>query len=144
MKSYVLITLLSIYFSNSLAQQQDCKPILSQHLRDYGYLTPFLHTDLEFKKSLRQFQRENNVRVDGEISQEICDFVQKVVDRQMVIDFLKTFNYFINDVNPVSLAEAVKKLQYNSGILNINGKIDQDTIKFVKSNMRAHFEPISI
>jgi hypothetical protein len=113
-----------------------------QYLTNYGYIDPLKSNNLvEFKRSLRHFQRENDLIVNGRITPEICTFVKNTIDRQMVIDFLKTYNYFINGVNPISLKEAVKKLQYNSGSLEINGEIDQETINFVSLNRRGHSEP---
>jgi hypothetical protein len=129
-------------FDISLAQEQElCKPIVIQYLKDYGYIDSSKVDIIEFKRLLRHFQRENNLHVNGKITPEVCKFIKNTTDRQMVIDFLKTYNYFINDVNPISLKEAVKKLQYNSGSLEINGEIDQETINFVSTNRIGHFEP---
>jgi hypothetical protein len=131
-------------FDISLAQEQElCKPIVIQYLKDYGYIdSSKIEIDIiEFKRLLRHFQRENNLYVNGKITPEVCKFVKNTIDRQMVIDFLKTYNYFINGVNPISLKEAVKKLQYNSGSLEINGEIDQETINFINTNRHGHFEP---
>ena len=123
--------------------EESCKHMVTKYLKDYGYYFNETSTfeNIDFKRSLRQFQRENELRVNGKITSEVCTFVKNAMDRQMVIEFLKMFRYFVNDVNPTSLKEAVKKLQYNSGSLNVNGEIDQETIDFTRLNRYGHSAP---
>ena len=138
---FILLTLLSMNFFNCFAEES-CKHIVTEYLKDYGYLNgTSTFEKIELKRSIRQFQKENELPVNGKITSEVCTFIKHAIDRQMVIEFLKMFRYFVSDVNPTSLKEAVKKLQYNSGSLNVNGEIDQETIDFVSLNRHGHSEP---
>lgn len=113
-----------------------------EYLVNYGYLETLNCTKFELKKSLRQVQRENNITVNGKITPEIQNLVQKDKDKTIVINYLKTFGYLRDEINPVILKQAIKLLQKNSGVLNITGSIDTFTLNFIISHPQGYSEAI--
>lgn len=120
------------------ATTQD-RHFVKNYLIDYGYLE-LEHTRQAFKRSLRQFQRENNIETSGRITPEL---LQLIDDRIMVIDYLQNFNYLKRgERSPSAIALAVTQLQTNSGTLALTSNIDTPTINFVKTHSRGFAEPI--
>ena len=139
MKYFVLASLIYTccicYGTTTTTDQQ-----VVDYLYDYGYLTTLNVTKNELRRSVRQFQRENNLAVNGRITLEVRSFVKTENDKKMVIDYLKTYNYIIGVVTPQSVKDAVTVLQQNSGSLNVTGLIDSSTINFVKTHPQAYSE----
>ena len=122
------------------ATTQD-RQFVKNYLIDYGYLEQ-QHTRQNFKRSLRQFQRENNIDASGRITPELLQFI---ADRTLVINYLQTFNYLKRgEKSSSSIVLALKQLQTNSGVLSITEVIDAPTINFVKTNSQGFSEPILI
>ncbi len=110
------------------------------YLKDNGYLQSLQFSKSEFKKAVRSCQRENNLNVNGRVTQEFKDFVKYENNKSMVVDYLKKYNYIANTANPIAIQEGVKKLQRNSGVLTVNGIIDTHTINFIKNNPIGYSE----
>jgi len=112
------------------------------YLADYGYLisrSDRTYTNYELGRSLRLFQRENNLRVNGKITPETSSFIKLEKNKETVVKYLKTFGYLQGEASPFKLAEAVKLLQRNSGVLNVTGSIDSSTIDFVQTNQHGYY-----
>ena len=124
------------------------RQIVEQYLIEYGYLDSSADAaqqtnNYEFRRALRQFQRENNITpVNGRITPEIITLINHKTEVQMVIDYLKRYNYIQDYDRRYQIPNAVKRLQKNSGDLNVSGVIDSETINFVKSHQRGFAEPI--
>lgn len=110
------------------------------YLYNYGYITSLNVTRNELRRSLRQLQRENNLTVNGRITPEVVNFVTYENDKNMVINYLKTYNYILGDVTPLKVKDAVTVLQQNSGTLNVTGLIDTPTITFVRTRPQGYSE----
>ena len=110
------------------------------YLIKYGYLTSSNYTPNQLRRSLRQFQRENNLVINGRITPEVNDFVDSENEKQMVIEYLKRFGYIDGHINPLKTTAAVKELQRNSGVLTISGLIDSNTINFIKTHQHGYSE----
>lgn len=114
------------------------------YLINYGYLESLLYTKHDLRRALRQVQREHNFIVNGKITSEIINLVQYENNRQMVINYLKTFGYIqTTNPNPLNLTNAIKLLQENSGILNVTGSINTETINFINSQPHGYSEGLS-
>jgi hypothetical protein len=90
------------------------------------------------KRALRQFQRENNLNINGQFSEETIQLVKTEKDKQMVLDYLKTFNYIQGAVTPLKTENAIKQVQQNSGVLSVTGVIDNTTVEFIKSHQQGY------
>lgn len=120
---------------------ENVKQDVVKYLIEYGYLESLTYTNNELKKSLRQLQREHVFIVNGKITPEVINLVKRENDKQMVIEYLKTFGYIQqNNINPIRLTDAIKVLQRNSGKLAITGTIDADTINFIKNHPHGYSE----
>jgi peptidoglycan hydrolase-like protein with peptidoglycan-binding domain len=125
------------------------RQIVEQYLIEYGYLDSSAdaaqrtHNNYEFRRALRQFQRENNITpVNGRITPEIITLINHKTEVQIVLDYLKRYNYIQDYDRRYQIPNAIKWLQRNSGELNVTGVIDSETINFVKSHQRGFAEPI--
>lgn len=140
----VLIATVTSQLSNSLGAD-GTRPLTveKQEVVDYlvknGYLQE-PYTDHSLRRSLRQFQRENELTVDGRFSEQTVNLIKTENDRQLVLDYLKIFGYIQNPVTPLKTTNAIKQLQQNSGVLSQTGVIDIATIEFVKSHPRGYSE----
>lgn len=142
----LLLIIVSMCFWSSIQGQLTSSSQLStenQEVVDYlvenGYLqTPYTNHNL--RRSLRQFQRENNLAINGRFSEQTVELVRTEKDRQQVIDYLKIFGYIQNPITPLKTTNAIKQLQQNSGVLSQTGLIDVDTINFVKSHPQGYSE----
>jgi len=124
-------------------QSTQCVESDQQQVTDYliknGYLeTPY--TNHSLRRSLRQFQRENGLTINGRITDQTIEFIQTENDKQMVLDYLKIFGYLQGTVSPSKITDALKRLQQNSGVLTITGSIDIPTIEFIKTHPRGYSE----
>jgi peptidoglycan hydrolase-like protein with peptidoglycan-binding domain len=155
MRHYALLALLlsaSIYMGVASAQDQSDlarldRQTVEEYLIDYGYLEgrrdDTVVSGYEFRRALRQFQRENNLTVvNGRITPETITVIKQKKEVQMVIEYLKKYNYIQDYDRRYQIPNAVKWLQRNSGELDVNGVIDSATINFVKSHQRGFAEPI--
>jgi Putative peptidoglycan binding domain len=156
MKHCALLTLLlsaSIYYTyattdtaqrSELARNNnDDRQIVKQYLIEYGYLDFSTDDNYEFRRALRQFQRENNITpINGIITPEIITLINYKTEVQIVLDYLKRYNYIQDYDRRYQIPNAIKWLQRNSGELNVTGVIDSETINFVKSHQRGFAEPI--
>lgn len=104
------------------------------YLVEYGYLESLNYNKRELKRAIRHLQTENNLVISGRINRETKKFVRNERDKKMVIEYLKNFNYILGSVTPLKIVEATIMLQENSGVLNVTGLIDTQTINFVKTN----------
>ena len=121
------------------------RQIIEQYLIDYGYLDSSTYNNYEFRRALRQFQRENNLSpINGKINPEIIIIINEKREVQMVIEYLKRYNYIQDYDRRWRIPNAVKWLQKNSGELNVTGVIDPSTINFVKTHQLGFTEPIML
>ncbi|AHL67563.1 hypothetical protein DH26_gp070 [Chloriridovirus anopheles1] len=88
-------------------------------------------TRQEFRKALRQFQRENELLVTGTITRQTINFINENNNRNTVITYLKKFNYIYGDITPLKLHESVLRFQKESGVVPQTGEIDFLTYMFV-------------
>ena len=139
--SLLLIVVCCCYHTHTTTATE-IKPEIVQYLLNYGYLESPIYTKHELKKSLRQLQRENNFIVNGRITPEIINLVKYETNKQMVIEYLKTFGYISNTFDPNGLKNAIKNLQRNSGVLTINGIVNDETVNFIKSRPNGYSEPL--
>jgi peptidoglycan hydrolase-like protein with peptidoglycan-binding domain len=126
--------------NNLLGQPPPRRNEVVAYLIDYGYLTEPNYTPNQLRRSLRQFQRENNLVVNGRITPEVNDFVENENEKRMVVEYLKRFGYIDGHINPLKTTNAVKKLQQNSGVLDISGLIDTPTVNFIKTHQHGYSE----
>jgi hypothetical protein len=109
-----------------------------------GHLSSHSFTNSELKRALRQFQRENGLRINGRISAETIKAVQTDLDLITVVDYLKTYNYIQGHVTPQKTKLGVEQLQQNLGWV-VTGNVDGDLVDFVKNNKeRSYAEPIFV
>lgn len=143
MKLHIFILLCCCcYFAESYKTTEKIKQDIIKYLVDYGYLQSSTYTKQEFRKSLRQLQRDYNFLVTGNITPEVVHLIKRVNDQEMVVEYLKTFGYIQpNNIGDVEkLSNAIKSLQRNSGTLNITGTINSETINFIKSHPNGYSE----
>jgi len=146
MNIIILFLYLSCVAEIYLAQETITTTITNSEVDNFllnsGYLDPNENnTRKDFKKALRLFQRENKLTVNGRITLEVKEFIQKETDRQFVLDYLKSFGYIQGTITPYKTIEAARQVQRNSGVLNITGIIDLETINFLKSKIHSFVEP---
>lgn len=140
----VLIATVTSQLSNSLGTD-GTRPLTveKQEVVDYlvknGYLQE-PYTNRSLIRSLRQFQRENELTINGRFSEQTVNLIKTENDRQLVLDYLKIFGYIQNPVTPLKTTNAIKQLQQNSGVLSQTGVIDIATIEFIKSHPRGYSE----
>jgi hypothetical protein len=109
-----------------------------------GHLNSRSFTNSELKRALRQFQRENGLRINGRISAETIKAVQTDLDLITLVDYLKTYNYIQGHVTPQKTKLGVEQLQENLGWV-VTGNVDGDLVDFVKNNKeRSYAEPIFV
>lgn len=140
MKSLYLFAVLSlcIYTVHTATSSYNAEVV--NYLIDNGYVQNIDFTRSELRKGVRQCQRENNLTVNGSITPEFIAFVKNEDNKQTVIKYLKTYNYIRGSTTPLTIKEAVKTLQKNSGILKVTGVIDEATINFIKNNPVGYSE----
>lgn len=110
------------------SQNETDKDIVVKYLQETGYLP-----EGQIHKAIMMFQRENSLIVNGRLTQQVINTVK-------VVNYLKTYNYIIGVVTPLKIKSAVEKLQKNTGCLIITGKIDNETIQFIKNHPSAFSE----
>lgn len=141
----ILLIIQTYYYSikteDVVANQVTLMDVI-EYLVDFGYLESLNCTKLELRRSLRQVQKEHSIRVNGKITPDVKNLVQKEKDKTIVINYLKTFGYLRGEINPIVLNKAIKLLQRNSGELNITGSIDTSTLNFIKSHPQGYLETI--
>lgn len=141
MNTLSISILLVVAVCSITANNTDSTDEVINYLVEYGYLESKVCTKLEFKKSLRQLQRENNFKVNGRITFEVLNLIEQDKDRKMVINYLKTYNYLNQNPTPLEVFNSVKRIQENTGVLEVNGLINAETINFIKAHPIAFFEP---
>lgn len=146
MKSlFILMCLVQICYYSTVASEIAADTTVTRdeiitYLIDCGYLESSTYSKHELRRSLRQFQRENDMLVNGRITPEIHVFVQNENDKKMVLEYLKVFGYIQGAVSPVKTTDAIKMLQQNSGVLTKTGLIDTPTINFIKTHKHGFSE----
>ena len=110
------------------------------YLINYGYLPSSDYTKLDLRRSLRQLQRENNFIVTGKVTPQVRNLIKRENEKEMVVQYLKTFNYIQGELNPLKITTGIKLLQRNSGTLNVTGLIDDSTVLFVKEHQQGYSE----
>lgn len=138
MNSFWIGGLLLIVIVGTVNSQQKNQQV-TDYLIENGYLQES-YTKHELRRALRQLQRENNLTISGRISSQTIDFIQTENNRQMVLDYLKTFGYIQGSITPLKTTNAIKQLQQNSGSLSITGFIDTPTVEFIKNHPQAYSE----
>jgi murein L,D-transpeptidase YcbB/YkuD len=136
MKSFIIciLVLIATVTSQSFNNQE-----VVDYLITNGYLqVPY--TNHSLRRSLHQFQRENNLTINGRFSTQTVNFIKTENDRQLVLDYLKIFGYIQGPVTSLKITNAIKQLQQNSGVLSQTGVIDIATINFVKSHPQGYSE----
>lgn len=133
-----LLTLLIIGTSCSLDHSKGHQFILTEEQKQAveflvhnGYLTTNEPTKYEFRRSLRDFQREYKIPITGTISFETINLIYSITNRDIVIDYLRRHNY---DVSPRNLKQSVTRFQNEAGVYSNSGEIDFFTIMFVKEH----------
>jgi hypothetical protein len=130
--------------SVGVASDSSDSSVVITYLVKNGHLNSHSFTNSELKHALRQFQRENRLRINGRISAETINAVQTDLDLTTVLDYLKTYNYIQGYVTPQKTKLGVEHLQQNLGWL-VTGNVDRELVDFVKNNKeRSYAEPIFV
>jgi murein L,D-transpeptidase YcbB/YkuD len=125
----LIATVTSQFTRPQVAENQEVVDYLVKN----GYLQE-PYTNHSLRRSLRQFQRENELTINGRFSEQTVNLIKTENDRQLVLDYLKIFGYIQNPVTPLKTTNAIKQLQQNSGVLSQTGVIDIATIEFIKAH----------
>jgi hypothetical protein len=96
-----------------------------------GFFSSFNCTRQEFRRALRQFQRENELLVTGTITEQTVNFINENNKKNIVIEYLKKYNFIYGDITPRKLRESVLRFQTETGAVPQTGEIDFLTYMFV-------------